>query len=126
MCREDDAATLAGWTDQSCTRNVLCLTGPGGQGKSALAWAHFAERAVTGGVRVWHGFDDAPDPARAWTATLARAARQTYGCALDDDGAAAVFQQRIATEGALIVLDAIEHLYGPSARVLDALSTSGR
>jgi len=119
-------AKLAGWASGPSERNVLCLTGPGGQGKSALAWTYLTSETFVGAVRVWHGFSDDPDPAGALTATLARAARQAFGCEDDDATATALLQQRMATESGLIVLDAIEHLYGPSDRVLDAISSRFR
>jgi hypothetical protein len=126
MCRADDSARLASWSAGPAQQNVLCLTGPGGQGKSALAWAYLTGDAAGRTVRVWHSFGDEPDPAAALTATLARAARQAFGSRDDDESAAALLLRRMATEGGLVVLDAVEHLYGPSGGVLDAVSSKFR
>jgi len=125
-CRTEESTLLARWGTEPAERNVLCVTGPGGQGKSALAWTYFTNGSAVGAIRLWHSFSGEPDPAAALTATLARSARQAFGSAEDDESAAALLQQRMRTEGGLIVLDAVEYLFGPSGRVLDAASSKFR
>ena len=126
-CRRRESEEIARWcSDGSEQRNVLCLTGPGGQGKSALAWTHFNEFAADGLIRIWHGFGHSTDEAQEFRVTLAAAARAIFGVGDGDERAIARLLERMAQEGGLLVLDGLEHLYGPSTALIDMLGSRFR
>jgi hypothetical protein len=107
---------------------VFCLTGPGGQGKSALAWTFFGTETVADNapIRVWHSLGPSADHAAGLEQTLARVAPADE--ASESDAAQRVGRalEELSSRGALVVLDGLEHAYGRSENPLDSLSADNR
>lgn len=129
-CRTDELDFMSQW-DLDDEANVLCLIGPGGQGKSALAWTHF-DRSV--GIRnhpgssrsgAWHDFSLDQDHFQALAQSL-----RTFASALLGDPEREVTLDRalgeIESQSVLLTLDGIEHTYGTTGRLLDSLSSTSR
>lgn len=120
--RAHESEELNQWQeDRLAAESIMCIAGPGGQGKSALVWDHFL-RTQSSGIRIWHGFGHDSEHSKELLNTLAEASRALLGEATDQTVAIARLRQRMSSVGGLIVLDAIENLYGISSRLIDALS----
>ncbi|WTP19608.1 helix-turn-helix transcriptional regulator [Streptomyces sp. NBC_00203] len=125
-CRTQEMEELSRWSDRSATEeSIMCVAGPGGQGKSALAWSYFLN-SEPAAIRIWHGFGHDADNAEGLARTLEGASRVMLGEAADRTSAIAKLRQRMSVVGGVLVLDAFEHLYGTSSRLIDALSSEFR
>ncbi|MGC4797170.1 hypothetical protein ACLQ3H_24075 [Micromonospora saelicesensis] len=117
--RAAELTELAAWQSVDGA-NLLCISGLGGQGKSALAWEHFRRSESD---RLWHGFGLDTDPYHGLTASLQRFAESLSGAAVR---ATARALEVLCARDVLVVLDGMEHLYGVSDRIEDIDSSSCR
>ena len=119
--RDAELSRIKAWLGDP-GRPVFCLAGPGGQGKSALAWTALAHAGKAAAVRIWHSFGLDTRHDVALVASIVGAARGPMTPELDLDDALAVLGEL----GSLVVLDQVDTLFGSSGSLLDMLTPAHR